>query len=73
MEITNIAFVNFTGYTTSTSRSAEVSCSNVHPCYNVVFQNFTMALGINATEVGAKGTCSYIASGGVNGLSGSGC
>ncbi|KAF8855357.1 pectin lyase-like protein [Acephala macrosclerotiorum] len=73
VEITNIAFVNFTGYTTSTTKTASVSCSNVHPCYNIAFQNFSMSPGINGTAVWAEGSCSYISSGGVRGLTGSGC
>lgn len=34
MKISNIAFVNFTGYLNNKSATASVSCSKVHPCYN---------------------------------------
>lgn len=75
MEISNIAFVNFTGFTLNGegNRTAEVSCSNVHPCFNIAFQN--VSLGVNATgqEEPPTGTCSYIAENGVSGLIGSGC
>ncbi len=75
MEISNIAFVNFTGYTQGGdgNRTAEVSCSTVHPCFNIAFQNISLADAVNGTEMAALGTCQYVASGGVSGLTGSGC
>ena len=75
MEVSNIAFVNFTGYTQGGkgNRTASVSCSKVHPCFNVAFQNVSLADAANGTETGAIGSCSYIQPGGVFGLSGAGC
>ncbi|KAL3423029.1 extracellular exo-polygalacturonase [Phlyctema vagabunda] len=77
MEISNVAFVNFTGYTETASnkgnRTASVSCSKVHPCFNIAFQNVSLAPAINGTHATAQGPCSYIESGGVRGLQGSGC
>jgi galacturan 1,4-alpha-galacturonidase len=74
MEISDIAFVNFTGYILATSnRTASVSCSNVHPCFNIALQNVTLAPSKNATEVEAFGICEYTAVNGVSGMLGSGC
>jgi galacturan 1,4-alpha-galacturonidase len=75
LEISNIAFVNWTGYTEGGkgNRTASVSCSNVHPCFNIAFQNISLAAEANGTATSAQGTCSYIAKNGVRGLTGSGC
>jgi galacturan 1,4-alpha-galacturonidase len=75
MEISNIAFVNFTGYTQGGkgNRTAEVTCSKVHPCFNIAFQNISIADAANGAETTAQGSCSFIANGGVTGLTGSGC
>ncbi len=73
MEISNIAFVNFTGYLAGAkgNRTAAVSCSNVHPCYNIALRDVDLAPSINAsTQTEAVGTCAYVATGGVSGLSG---
>jgi hypothetical protein len=61
MEVSNIAFVNFTGYTQGGkgNRTASVSCSKVHPCFNIAFQNISLADAANGTETTAQGTCSY--------------
>lgn len=73
MLISNVAYVNFTGYVTSSSRTASVSCSTRNPCYNIGMRNISLALTQNGTAEGASGTCSYIADGGVYGMTGSGC
>lgn len=76
MEISNIAFVNVTGYLAGAkgNRTAAVSCSKVNPCYNIALKGVELATSINASaQTGAVGTCAYVASGGVSGLSGSGC
>lgn len=72
MEISNIAFVNFTGYLDSASKVASVGCSKVHPCYNIAFENMTLTQAENSTATGTA-TCSNISPGGVHGVTGSGC
>jgi galacturan 1,4-alpha-galacturonidase len=75
MEISNIAFVNFTGYTEGGkgNRTATVSCSNVHPCFNIALRNISLATSADGTPASAQGGCEYIAPNGVSGLTGSGC
>lgn len=75
MLVSNVAFVNFTGYLASTSgnRTAAVSCSTRNPCYNIDMRNITLQPTEGAAVEGAVGTCSYITSGGVHGMTGSGC
>ncbi|KAB5572001.1 glycoside hydrolase family 28 protein [Coniochaeta sp. 2T2.1] len=74
MLVSNIAFVNFTGYLATTSnRTASVSCSTRNPCYNIEFKDINLAPKQGAATVGAQGTCKYIDPGGVHGLTGSGC
>ena len=73
MLVSNVAFVNFTGYTSGHSQDvASVSCSSVQPCYGIEFEGFDVAIGENGT-VGDAGKCEYTAEGGVHGLSGGGC
>ena len=75
MLVSNIAFVNFTGYLDSTSgnRTAAVVCSTRNPCYNIDMRNITLEPTEGAAVEGAVGSCSYIESGGVHGMTGSGC
>lgn len=73
MLVSNVAFVNFTGYVASSSRTAAVSCSNRYPCYNIANQNISLALLEGGPVVGANGTCTYTAEGGVYGMAGKGC
>ncbi|KUI68181.1 Putative galacturan 1,4-alpha-galacturonidase C [Cytospora mali] len=75
MLISNIAFVNFTGYLASTkgNRTASVVCSTRNPCYNIDMRNITLEPTKSAAAEGAVGTCSYISPGGVHGMTGSGC
>lgn len=73
MLISNIAFVNFTGYVTSSTRTAAISCSARNPCYNIATRNISLALTEDGPVEGANGTCSYIAENGVTGMTGSGC
>jgi len=75
MEIPNIAFVNFTGYTTGGegNHTASISCSNVHPCYNIALRNISLVSAANGTQYPAQGTCSYIAPDGISGMNGAGC
>ena len=70
IEISNVAFVNFTGYTW-TDTTASISCSNVHPCFNIAIEG--LDLQVNQTgDVGSE-TCQYNARGGVHGLNSSSC
>lgn len=74
MLISNVAFVNFTGYLATTSNStASVSCSTRSPCYNIDFKGIDLAPQQGAAAVGAEGTCQYIDTDGVHGMTGSGC
>lgn len=72
LAISNVAFVNWTGYVNAGTNlhTASISCSNVHPCFNIAFHNVSLAPSINATEVPATGSCSLTAPNGVNGLVG---
>lgn len=75
MEISNVAFVNFTGFLSGeekNNRTASVSCSTVHPCYNIAIENVTLTTAGNSTSLGTS-SCSYIVPGGVRGLNGTGC
>lgn len=71
MEVSNIAFINFTGYTVPSSKSPrevnDISCSNVHPCFNIEYENFTVSPGTNQTVAQAETICSYIQPNGVYG------
>lgn len=71
MSISNVAFVNFTGYLHNVAhdRIASVSCSNVHPCYNIDFDNVLLHPSQNVSTHGNV-SCSYVESGGVHGLPG---
>ncbi|PSR90662.1 putative galacturan 1,4-alpha-galacturonidase C [Coniella lustricola] len=71
MLISNIAFVNFTGYVASSKNvSASVSCSNRNPCYNIALANISLALTEDSAPEPATGSCSYTATNGVTGLTG---
>ncbi|KAK6837075.1 hypothetical protein RU639_001641 [Aspergillus parasiticus] len=71
MLVSDVTFVNFTGYI-SNSNSGSVSCSKRYPCYNIAFEDFSLAQGSNGTATNATGSCSYIKPGGVIGLNGCG-
>ncbi|RFU24789.1 hypothetical protein B7463_g11545, partial [Scytalidium lignicola] len=71
MEISNIAFVNFTGYALpKKNQTGSISCSTVHPCFNIAYQNVTLAVGQNGTETEIHGPCEYTAHNGVTGYLG---
>lgn len=75
LEVSNIVFANFTGYTTGGkgNRTASVSCSKVKPCYNISFKNVSLASSEGGIEYPPQGTCTYNEIGGVRGLVGTGC
>lgn len=75
LAISNVAFVNFTGHLSGAekaNRTVSVSCSRVHPCYNVDFENVDLRVSEDSTSTGTS-SCSLVALGGVHGLNGSGC
>lgn len=72
MLVSGIRYVNFTGWLNKKSTKASVSCSKVHPCFDISFDNIHLMNGANGTE-NTSGSCKYIQEGGVQGLAGSGC
>lgn len=72
MDLSNIVFENFTGYLNDETNKGSVSCSNVHPCFNIVYKNVSLRKNETGPELTA-GTCQYAAPGGVWGLGGSSC
>lgn len=75
MEVSNVAFVNFTGWLSGAeknNRTASVSCSEVHPCFGISYTNVSLTTAENSTNTGTA-SCSYISAGGVHGISGGGC
>jgi len=69
MSISNIKYVNFTGYIETTSKKvASVSCSKLHPCYDIEFENVVL-YPMNSTTPGV-GSCKYTTNDGVHGLEG---
>lgn len=75
MQISDVVFKNFEGYMVGASgnRTAVVSCSAVHPCFDISLEGMELASSQNVSEIGAQGTCTYVAPGGVTGLTGAGC
>lgn len=67
MEILNVAFVNFTGYLENVNKTASVSCSKVHPCYNIAFEDVSITVAENSTSTGTS-SCAYTEAGGVHGI-----
>lgn len=72
MLVSDIRYVNFTGYLNGKSAKASVSCSKANPCFDIFFEDIHLKNGANGTE-NVNGTCKYTAQGGVHGLAGSGC
>ncbi|KAK4158695.1 pectin lyase-like protein [Cladorrhinum sp. PSN259] len=74
MEVSNITFKNFTGWiNTRSGRTASLSCSKRKPCYNIAFEDISLAASENGVPAGARGSCTNVKPGGVTGLTGSGC
>lgn len=75
MQISDIKFVDFDGYMVGAkgNRTAVVSCSAVHPCFDIELEDMKLASSQNVTEISAQGTCAYVAEGGITGLTGAGC
>ncbi|KAF1928370.1 glycoside hydrolase family 28 protein [Didymella exigua CBS 183.55] len=75
MEISNIVYANWTGYLhldDGANKTAEVSCSKVHPCYNIDFRNVSLTVAENSSDTGTGG-CKFVGAGGIHGLNGTGC
>ena len=75
MEISNVVYANWTGYLhleDGDDETAGISCSKVHPCYNIDFRNVSLTIRENETDTGT-GECKFIETGGIDGLSGEGC
>ncbi|TKX27669.1 putative glycosyl hydrolases family 28 protein [Elsinoe australis] len=76
MEVSNIEFRNFTGYLSGKgsrpNRMASVSCSKVHPCFDIRFVDVKLDVSQNSTNTG-QGSCNLIKPGGVTGITGPGC
>ena len=74
MLISNISFVNFTGFLDSkSSRTAQISCSSRQPCHGIRMEDIRLRPTERQAVVGAQGTCKYIVPGGVVGMTGNGC
>lgn len=67
MLVSNVAFVNFTGYLDGRSTTASVSCSTRQPCYNIDYSNYTLYTSSNMTSTG-NASCKWTAEGGVHGI-----
>jgi len=80
MLISNIAFINFTGYTApspsnNVSVVNDISCSKINKCFNIVYDNFQVVDPLAVVGKGKAGkkagitTCQYQRSGGIQGVS----
>lgn len=70
MTVSDITFANFTGYVTNENKvTSTISCSEDHPCYDIIFDNVVLYPGKNASEPGI-GSCKWTTNGGVQGLEG---
>ncbi|TKA56114.1 putative galacturan 1,4-alpha-galacturonidase C, partial [Friedmanniomyces simplex] len=67
MLISNVAFVNFTGYLNDRPTTASVSCSERQPCYNIDYRNYTLYTSNNDTSTGVA-SCEWTETGGVHGV-----
>ena len=73
MEVSKITFENFSGYLSGKAKlAASVSCSQVHPCFDITFKNMNLRQKKNSDGLG-KAKCKHIKPGGVKGLKGEGC
>lgn len=70
LEVSNVAFVNFTGYTVPTSKGSSrvvsLACSNVHPCFNLEFEGFDVVAGNGTNSTAGTASCSMVRQGGVD-------
>lgn len=67
MLVSNVQFVNFTGYLDERPTTASVSCSTRNPCYNVDYRNYTLYTSASKNSTG-KASCKWTEAGGVHGV-----
>ncbi|KAK3071964.1 hypothetical protein LTR53_007696 [Teratosphaeriaceae sp. CCFEE 6253] len=67
MLVSNVQFVNFTGYLDDRPTTASVSCSERNPCYNIDYRNYTLYTSSNRTSTGVA-SCKWTEQGGVHGV-----
>ncbi|KAK5726726.1 hypothetical protein LTR15_002614 [Elasticomyces elasticus] len=67
MLVSNVAFVNFTGYLDGRPTTASVSCSEREPCYNIDYRNYKLYTSDNETSTGVA-SCKLTEAGGVHGV-----
>jgi galacturan 1,4-alpha-galacturonidase len=72
MQVSDVRFLNFTGWLNGKATKGGVSCSVANPCSGIQYEDVHLSNGVNGTD-NTNGTCKYTAAGGVVGLQGSGC
>jgi len=73
MQVSKITFENFRGFLNGRSSiTANINCSKVKPCFDIVFRNMRLNPKNGAGDFG-EGRCHNVKPGGVVGLSGEGC
>ncbi|KAF1990897.1 glycoside hydrolase family 28 protein [Aulographum hederae CBS 113979] len=72
MRISDVRFVNFTGFLSGGGRGSSVSCSRREPCEGIRFEGMSVTVEEGSSRmVGAR--CKFVGEGGVVGLEGDGC
>ncbi|KAI0482837.1 putative galacturan 1,4-alpha-galacturonidase C [Xylariaceae sp. FL0804] len=67
MDISNVVFQNFTGFLNGETTEAGISCSEVHPCYNIVLRDVNITASANSTSLLSNASCDWVQTGGVVG------
>jgi hypothetical protein len=67
MEISDVLFENYAGVLGPSSNTASVSCSAVNPCSGIEFRNMGF---VDREGDTVKGSCKWVAEGGITGLEG---
>lgn len=67
MLVSNVAFVNFTGYLDNKDTTTSISCSERNPCYNIEYVDYTLHQSVTTTELGSA-ECKWVNKGGVHGV-----
>jgi galacturan 1,4-alpha-galacturonidase len=59
MQVSNVAFINFTGSVSATSKQDNViECSTTHPCYNIAYENVLSSPGNDSSFLVENNTVS---------------